>query len=177
MLLKCREHAAMSEPKRRHFLSGKEVTQLFDDFSKRLKIDLKQIFGVKTKVELAETTTYKLFFINRRPVLAVWKNFQLPTLLFREVLQLLPQIVVNFGAVPHICSGADIMAPGIVRIEKNYKQNDYVVITDERYDKPLALAVSLTDSLNAQSLKHGKIALNMHYVGDGLWIHLKKLTA
>jgi PUA domain protein len=109
--------------------------------------------------------------------LAVWKNVVLPTLLFHEVLQLLPKIVVNMGAVPHLCNGADIMAPGVVRIEKDYKQNDYVVITDERHDKPLALAVSLTDSSTARSLKHGKIASNVHYVGDDLWSQLKKLTA
>ena len=126
----------MSETQRRHFLREKEVTQLFDDFSKKLDIDLKQLFGAKTNVEVAETHTAKLFFINRRPVLAVWKNVVLPTLLFQEVLQLLPKIVVNMGAVPHVCNGADIMAPGVVRIEKDYKLNDYMVITDERHDKP-----------------------------------------
>jgi PUA domain protein len=167
----------MSETQRRHFLREKEVTQLFDDFSKKLNIDLKQLFGAKTNVEVAETQAAKLFFINSRPVLAVWKNVVLPTLLFQEVLQLLPKIVVNMGAVPHLCNGADIMAPGVVRIEKDYKQNDYVVITDERHDKPLALAVSLTDSSTTRSLKHGKIALNVHYVGDDLWSQLKKLTA
>jgi PUA-domain protein len=167
----------MSETQRRHFLREKEVTQLFDDFSKKLNIDLKQLFGAKTNVEVAETQTAKLFFINRRPVLAVWKNVVLPTLLFQEVLQLLPKIVVNMGAVPHLCNGADIMAPGVVRIERDYKQNDYLVITDERHDKPLALAVALTDSSTTRSLKHGKIALNVHYVGDDLWSQLKKLTA
>jgi PUA domain protein len=166
----------MSETQRRHFLREKEVTQLLDEFSKKLKIDLKQLFGAKTNVEVAETQIAKFFFINRKPILAIWKNVLLPTLLFQEVLQLLPKIVVNMGAVPHVCNGASIMAPGVVRIEKDYKPNDYVVITDERHDKPLAVAVTLTDSATARSLKHGKIARNIHYVGDDLWSQLKRLT-
>ena len=167
----------MSETQRRHFLREKEVTRLFDDFSKKISIDLRQLFDSKPNVEVAETQAARLFFINRRPILAVWKNLILPTLLFQEVLLLLPKIVVNMGAVPHLCNGADLMAPGVVRIEKDYKQNDYVVITDERHDKPLALAVSLTDSSTARSLKYGKIASNVHYVGDDLWNQLKKSTA
>jgi PUA domain protein len=81
------------------------------------------------------------------------------------------------GAVPFVCNGADIMAPGVVQIEKDYKLNDHVVVIDERHDKPLAVAVALTDSATARTLKHGKIAKNVHYVGDDLWNQLKKLTA
>jgi PUA domain protein len=167
----------MSETQRRHFLREKETTQLFDEFSKKLNIDIKQLFGDKTNVEVAQTPTAKIFFINRRPLLAVWKNVLLPTLLFQEALQLLPRIVVNMGAVPFVCNGADIMAPGVVQIEKDYKLNDHVVVIDERHDKPLAVAVALTDSATARTLKHGKIAKNVHYVGDDLWNQLKKLTA
>jgi PUA domain protein len=167
----------MSETQRRHFLREKETTQLFDEFSKKLNIDIKQLFGDKTNVEVAQTPTAKIFFINRRPLLAVWKNVLLPTLLFQEALQLLPRIVVNMGAVPFVCNGADIMAPGVVQIEKDYKPNDHVVITEERNDKPLAVAVALIDSVAARILKHGKIAKNIHYVGDDLWNQLKKLTA
>jgi PUA domain protein len=92
-------------------------------------------------------------------------------------MQLLPKIVVNMGAVSHICNGADVMAPGVVRIEKDYKSNDYVVIIDERHNKPLAIALALTDSQTARGLQHGKIAKNIHYVGDDLWGQLKKLSA
>jgi len=166
----------MSGIKRRYFLREKEAAQLFNDFSKKLNIDIQQLFGIKTHVEVAETQKAKIFFINRRPLLAVWKSILLPTLIFEEALPLLPKIVVNMGAVPHVANGADIMAPGVVRIEKDYKPNDYVVVTDERHDKPLAIAVALTDSQTAQSLKHGKIAKNIHYVGDDLWNQLKKLT-
>jgi PUA domain protein len=166
----------MSEAKRRHFLSDKETTQLLDEFSQKLSLDLKQLLGLKTKIEVAETQTGKIFFVNNKPILVIINNTLLPTLLFEEALRLLPKIVVNMGAVPHICNGADVMAPGVVRIEGGYKTNDYVFIVDERHNKPLALVIALTDSQTASKMQRGKIAKNIHYVGDNLWNQLKKLT-
>jgi len=167
----------MSEAKRRHFLSEREATQLLDEFSQKLSLDIKQLLGRKTKIEVAETQTAKIFFVKNKPILAILNGTLLPTLLFEEALRLLPKIVVNMGAVPHICNGADVMAPGVVRIEKEYKTNDYVIVADERHGKPLALVIALTDSQTASKMQHGKIAKNIHYVGDNLWNQLKKLTA
>jgi len=167
----------MSEAKRRHFLSERESTQLLDEFSQKLGLNIKQLLGTKTKIEVAETQTAKIFFVNNRPILAIFEGALLPTLLFEEVLRLLPKIVVNMGAVPHICNGADVMAPGVVRIEEQYKTDNYVIVVDERHNKPLALVIALTDSQTASKMQHGKIAKNIHYVGDNLWNQLKKLTA
>ena len=166
----------MSEAKRRHFLSERETTQLLDEFSQKLSLDIKQLLGHKTKIEVAETQTAKIFFVNNRPFLAVFNDVLLPTLLFEEALRLLPKIVVNMGAVPHICNGADVMAPGVVRIEEEYKTNNYVIVVDERHGKPLALVIALTDSQTALKMQHGKIAKNIHYVGDNLWNQLKKAS-
>jgi PUA domain protein len=166
----------MSEAKKRHFLREREATQLLNQFSQKLNFGMQQLFGNKTQIEAAETPTAKIFFINNRPVLAVLNDILLPTLLFEEALRLLPKIVVNMGAVPHICNGADVMAPGVVRIEKEYKTNDYVIIADERYNKPVAIAITLIDSQSARNMQHGKIAKNIHYVGDNLWNQLKKVS-
>ena len=167
----------MSEARRRHFLREREVTQILDELSQKLNLDIKQLLGTKTQIEVAQTQMAKIFFVNNRPILAIINDSLLPTLLFEEALRLLPKIVVNMGAVSHICNGADIMAPGVVRIEKEYKTNNYVVIADERHNKPLALAIAITDSQTALKMQHGKIAKNIHYVGDNLWNQLKKLAS
>jgi len=167
----------MSEPKRRHFLREREATQLLDEVSHKLHFDIRQLLGTKTQIEMAETQTTKIFFVNNKPFLALLNNNLLPTLLFEEALRLLPKIVVNMGAVPHVCNGADVMAPGVVRIEGEYKTSDYVVVVDERHDKPLALAIALTDSQTALKMQRGKIAKNIHYIGDNLWNLLKKSAA
>jgi len=166
----------MSEAKRRHFLREREATQLLDEFSEKLNLDIKQLLGTKTQIEVAETQPAKIFFVNNKPLLAILNGTLLPTLLFQEALRLLPKIVVNMGAVPHICNGADVMAPGVVRIEKQYNTNHYVIVADERHDKPLAIAIALTDSQTSLKMQHGKIAKNIHYVGDDLWNQLKKAS-
>jgi len=166
----------MSETKRRHFLREREATQLLDEFSQKLNLDIKQLFGNKTQIEVAETQNAKIFFVNNKPILAVLNDTLSPTMLFEEALRLLPRIIVNMGAVPHICNGADVMAPGVVRIEKEYRTNNYVVVADERHNKPLALAIANTDSQTALKMQHGKIAKNIHYVGDSLWNQLKKVS-
>ena len=164
----------MSEFKRRHFLREKEATQLLDDFSEKLNIDLRQLFSGIVQLEEAETQTAKIYFINNKPLLAIFNNTLVPTFLSNEILDTLPKIVVNMGAVPHLCNGADLMAPGVVRIEKDYSKGSYVVVVDERHNKPLAIATALEDAQSARNMKHGKIARNIHYVGDALWNQLKK---
>jgi PUA domain protein len=164
----------MSEIKRRHFLREKEAIQLLNDFSKKLNIDLKQLFGDKIQLEEADSQTAKIYFINNKLLLAVFNNTLVPTLFSNEILDTFPRIVVNMGAVPHLCNGADLMAPGVVKIEKDYGKGNYVVVVDERHNKPLAIAIALEDSLNARNMTHGKIARNIHYVGDILWNQFKK---
>jgi PUA domain protein len=164
----------MSEIKRRHFLREKEATQLFSEFSEKLNIDLKQLLGDKIQLEEADTQTAKIYFINNKPTLAIFNNTLVPTIFSDEILNAFPRIVVNMGAVPHLCNGADLMAPGVVKIEKDYKKGNYVVVVDERHGKPLAVVVALEDSPTARNMTHGKIAKNIHYVGDRLWSQFKK---
>jgi len=165
----------MSETKHKRFLREKEAKQLLEEFSQKLKIDIKQLLDAKNLgIEVAEAPTAKIFFLKGKPLIANLKGVILPTLLFDKALLLLPKITVNMDAVPHICNGANLMAPGIVKTEGSFNTNDYVLIIDERYHKPLAIAIALTDSQTAGNLQHGKIAKNIHYVGDSLWNQLKK---
>ena len=159
----------MSEIRLRHTLRDRETNQLFDEFSRKISVDLRQLFGPRTHVEVAKTQTIEIFFINCRPLLAKLKDLVLPTLQFQEVFYLLPKIVVNMGAVPHVCNGADIMAPGIVEVSGGFKEKTLVVVLDERNRQPIAIAQSLCDSEEAKSIKKGKLFKNFHYVGDDIW--------
>jgi len=164
----------MSEPPRRHFLKEKEAKQLLLNFSQKLKVDPEQLFGHKPHIELAETPVAKIILINKKPLLARHRSGMLfPTLIFKEVFLLLPKMVVDMGAVPHICNGADVMAPGVVRIDGNFNENDLLLIVDERHVKPLAIGVALFNFQAMKGLKHGKIVKNIHYVGDALWNFIK----
>jgi len=159
----------------RNFLREKEATHLLNTFAQKLKFDIKQLLdSSKPKIEVAEVGTAKIYYVNGRPLVASIEDALIPTLLFEQALTLLPKITVNMGAVPYICNGADLMAPGIVKIEGTFTTGEYALVVDERHGKPLALVVALADSQAMRSLKRGKVAKNVHYVGDGLWKELKK---
>jgi len=80
----------------------------------------------------------------------------IPTLKFKEALQFLPKIIVDMGAVPHICNGADLMAPGIIEILGEFERDSIILIVDEKYGKPLAVGVALFSSEEIKSMEKGQ---------------------
>jgi PUA-domain protein len=165
----------MSEVSRRQFLREKEAVRLLDEFSRKLKIDVRDLVGVKKpSLESAEGPNLKVFYLEGKPLLASTKDGLIPTLLFEKALFVLPRITVNMGAVPYVCNGADVLAPGVVRIEGAFAVGDLALVVDERHSKPLAVVSALVDSQAASGLKRGKVAGNLHYVGDALWNMLKR---
>jgi PUA domain protein len=82
---------------------------------------------------------------------------------------------VDIGAVPYICNGAHLMAPGITKFTGTFNDGDIIIINEERHNQPLAIGRSLLPSSQLQYTQTGKVALNLHYVGDPIWIFLKNL--
>jgi len=166
----------MSEKCRRYFLKAKESKQLLTEASKRLGIGIEQIFGDKSAVEILESESTELFLLNGKPVLTRIEGAIYPVLTFKEFVERSPRITVDMGAVPYVCKGANIMAPGIRRFEGTFKKGDFVVIVDEKHGKPLALGESLYDVEEAKTIKQGIMVKNLHYVGDKTWNRLRQLT-
>jgi len=165
----------VSKKPRRYFLKEKEARKLFLDFSQRLKVDAERLFGSKPRVEVNETEVAELFIIDGKPLLARSDKALFPTLAFDEVFHFLPRIVVDMGAVPYVCDGADVMAPGVVSIEGDFKENDFLLVVDERHGKPLMIGVALFNSQAMKNLKQGKIVKNVHHVGDKIWKALRTI--
>lgn len=90
---------------------------------------------------------------------------------------MMPKVTVDMGAVPFVCKGANIMAPGIRRYQGDFKKGDFVFIIDEKYGKPLALGEIVYDAEEVKSVKQGIVVKNKHYVGDNIWNILKQLRA
>jgi PUA domain protein len=103
------------------------------------------------------------FFVGERsiiiPLLIYALEFSLP----------LPRITVDMKAVPHICNGADVFRPRVRNIDANIKAGQTVIIVDEKNMKPICVATSLMEATSMQETKQGKVAKNIHYVGDDLW--------
>jgi len=167
----------MPEKYRRYFLKTKEVKSLLRKVSKKLKIDVEQIFDVKVNVELVETDFAGILLINSRPLLFKVEESIFPTLIFNEIVASAPKVVVDMGAVPHVCNGANVMAPGIVRFEGNFRKDDFVFVVDERHGKPVAIGEVVYDVEAAKKATQGVVVKNTHFVGDKIWNFIKTLKS
>jgi PUA domain protein len=77
------------------------------------------------------------------------------------------------GAVPHVVGGADIMAPGIRKVNGEFAEKQLLVVVDEKHGKYLAVGRALTGSGPLAAAKKGKVVENIHYVGDLIWDVIK----
>ncbi len=155
-------------------MKEKEAKKLLSVFFQTSKLRPHELPMLEPPVEVAKTNDEEIFFINKKPIFAKSNGKFFPTLTSDELLSCIPKVIINMGAVPHVCNGADIMAPGIVRIEADFGKEDFVVVYDERHEKPIAVTLALYNSDEAKKLKHGKVLKNIHYVGDKIWTEMKR---
>lgn len=157
----------------RYFMKDRDSRKFVEEISEALHIDVEQFFGKKVRVEVNETENAELFFFNGKPLLARLNGSLFPTLLHEELFSIFPKIVVDMGAVPYVCKGADVMAPGVVSIIGNFEIGQVVIVVDERHNKPLAVGLAKLGSEEMKTKSGGKIVKTLHYVGDKLWDAMK----
>lgn len=102
-----------------------------------------------------------------------YKNNVLPTLKTilgnKLIEQSFKRVTVDMGAIKFVIKGADIMRPGIPKVDKGITKNEPVLIVDESHGKPIAIGISLYDDQDYKEQKAGKAVRNIHYVGDIIW--------
>lgn len=141
-----------------------------------MRVDLEQLYGAKATVEVVESDVGLIYLVGGKPLLFKSAERILPTLLFGEFIAKAPRIVVDMGAVPYVCKGATVMAPGIVSIEGEFAVGDLILVADIKHGKALALGESLLDSATARQTKKGPVLKTLHYVGDKIWDYIKTIT-
>jgi len=166
----------MPEKQQRHILKAKEARLIIDEVSKRLKTDVEELIGEKAKFEIAKTDLGDFYFVNGRPLFFGISGKILPTLFFTELFGQMPRIVVDMGAIPYVCKGADVMAPGIVRIEGEFSVGDLVLVVYVKHSKMLVLGEALYDAENARKGEKGAVVKSLHFVGDKTWDTAKTLA-
>jgi PUA-domain protein len=166
----------MPTKQRRYSLKAKQAKLILNEISEKLKIDAEALFGLKANVEVVESEAGSVYLVNDKPLFFNVEETVLPTLLFQEFIARAPKIVVDMGAVPYMCNGADVMAPGIVRIEGEFGKGDLVLVVDEKHGKPLALGESLYDAESARTTTQGVVVRNLHFVSDKIWNFVKTLA-
>jgi PUA domain protein len=109
-----------------------------------------------------------VYIIFKEAILARKKDILFPTLI-NSAIDDLPSALVDMGAIPYVCNGADVMAPGIMGIEGGFEKDGLLVIRDVKHKKALGIGAALYSSGEMKGLKKGKAILNLHYVGDKIW--------
>ena len=160
----------------RHYLRGKEAQEALEEL--KTTIPALEISNLKERrIEVASLDIgEELYLIDGKPAFLSAEKGVFPTLLNREILESIPTITVDAGAVPHICNGSALMAPGIVKIEGEFSKDAIVAVKEKTYGKTIALVTALLDSEEMARTKKGKVAVNVHYVGDKLWNAYKNLS-
>ncbi len=149
-------------------LKDKEVRQLIKEFIERYPISEQTLRSAKDFEELL-INDGSAIFVDGRPLILRTKAGLIPSLKFEELINTLPKVVVDMGAVAHVVNGAQIMRPGIRQINDDFVKGDPVVIVDEKFGKAIALGITEMDSGAMKSVTKGKVIANVHYVGDELW--------
>ncbi len=158
--------------KNRHFVRKSELNPIKDEILKQYDQKfIDQIFPKKSNVEVIETEAGDtLFAVNN--VLKLWrsKDGYIPvlTLLINNQVDL-KTIVVDFGAVRYVTNGADIMRPGITKIDSSIIKGDIVRIIEETKSRALAVGKAMFDAPEMEAKSSGKVVKNLHTIQDSVW--------
>ena len=159
---------------RRYFLRKRESRDLL---AKLAQAGVRVPSSARANVEVAEVEGMRVFLIEGRPLAAEKGGVLLPLLLVPEALEDLPGVVVDMGAIPHICNGAHVMAPGVVEVRGDFEAGALVKVLDERHGKAIAVGQALVSSGELRNMERGRVVRNLHYVGDRLWRLAKELAS
>ncbi len=158
--------------KTRHFIQKSQIRELQDDLLRHYDEKfVEQIFPKKARIELIQTDAGDtLYAVNN--VLKIWKSNEgyIPvlTLLLNKQVDL-KKIVVDKGAIRFVTNGADVMRPGITKIDPSIKIGDIVVIVDENHDRALAIGRAMLDAKQMENKTSGKVVKNLHTIQDDVW--------
>jgi PUA domain protein len=148
--------------RKRHTIKKKKGRQLLKKI-----IDLFGSLEAK-KFEVAEYDEMTIYILDDKIEFVEGKEGIHPVLT-SSVIERIPSVIVDMGAVPYICNGADVMAPGISDINTPFEKKELVIIRDITHRKILAIGRAKMSSEEIKLHKKGKVISNIHYVGDNLW--------
>ncbi|MFX0082447.1 MAG: PUA domain-containing protein [Candidatus Hodarchaeota archaeon] len=158
--------------KQRHFIRKSELNILKNEILTQYDHEfINQIFPKKSDVELIQTESGDvLYAVNNE--LKLWKSkdgyIPVLTLLLNNRVEL-KTIVVDFGAVRYVANGADVMRPGITKIDPSIKKDDIVKIEEETKHRALAVGKAMFDAAEIKSKNSGKVIKNLHTIQDSIW--------
>jgi PUA-domain protein len=153
---------------RRKRLSGKEIKVLNDQLSK--EYGLAEFLDKMDNVEVLED---KFVLVNSELRFFYSGERLVPSLKLILANNFLKKVVIDMPAVRFIANGADVMRPGIKKMDV-FRGEEIVVVVDEKNLKPLSIGLALFSSEEMERMDKGKVVRNLHHVGDDFWNNILK---
>ncbi len=155
--------------KKRHLLKKREQR----DEIERIQSDLGSSIGLDSKAKLEGGVLddgSRILLLHNEILFFEHEGRNFPTLraLLDNVITI-PTVTVDMGAVKFVVNGADIMKPGITKVDDSVSANGIVAIVDERHGKPLAVGVSKLSANDLRAVTSGKVVKSIHHINDDLW--------
>ena len=147
---------------KKRILSRKQLKRFKEEAGPLISDKIKNV----SSAELEDGTI--IYLIERNIAFVVRENMILPTL-NNDMIEELPNVIVDMGAIPYVCKGADVMSPGIVKIDGEFEKEALIIVRDVNHGKALAIGKALVSSNNMENMPKGKAIKNLHYVGDKTW--------
>ncbi len=127
--------------------------------------------NVDGEMDLLDFGEIKIILVDNEPLLLEYGGRHY--LSVYGAIKLKPEkyrITVDSGALNFILNGADVMKPGIVFADSRIRERDFVYVTVEGRESPIAVGLALC---SAEEMKgKGKAVKNLHHVKDKIWDYL-----
>ena len=147
---------------KKRILSRKQLKRFKEEAGSLISDNVKMV----SSAELEDGTV--IYLIERDIAFVVKDKIILPTL-NNNMIEGFPSVIVDMGAIPYVCKGADVMSPGIVKIEGEFEKEELIIVRDVNHGKALSIGRTLVSSVNMENMPKGKAIKNLHYVGDKIW--------
>lgn len=131
-------------------------------------------FEVEGDMDEVEFKTLKVILVDGEPLLLEFNGRHYLTLF--GLLRFRPEkgkVTVDSGALPYIMNGADVMRPGIVYADEDIKEGDFVYVTVEGKESPIAVGIAMVDGREMMG-ERGKAVKTIHHLKDDVWDFFSK---
>ena len=155
-----------------YILSKKNGNQVVDIINKKW---FKNPQFTSKNIRTVEVDNGESLLIGKEFTAVKISNYIIPFLTMKKFLEISGKIVIDKGAVRFICNGANIMRPGVIRVEGTFEIDDIIGVEEAQHGKMLAIGFALVNSLDIQGMSKGVVMKNMHYIGDKFWEAFKSV--
>lgn len=165
----------------RHMLKSKDVKVLRKKMLEQIPIEnVNNLLSKSAKLEWIKLSNREeLIAIDG--VLCFWvrkdRYIPLMTLLLEDIEYKIKSVSVDKGAIIFVTNGANVMRPGITKIDSDIRKGDIIKIQDSIHNRVLAIGRALFDAQEMELKKTGNVIENIHTLNDKIWKFSKEFSS